>query len=80
MTTAFGENSPKYGAQRKSCCLKDAVKIKAEMLVKQRNIFVLFTLCWHFYTLHKLFGEMDSCGMYQSNITIVKDVSRVVSE
>ncbi len=79
MTTAYGETTPKYGAQRKSCCLKDAVKIKTEMLVKQINIFVLFTLCWHLYALHKLFGEIDSCGMYE-NVTTVKDVSRVISE
>jgi hypothetical protein len=39
MVTAFGKKVPKYDAPHKSCSLKYAAKISAEMLVKQNGIF-----------------------------------------
>jgi hypothetical protein len=38
--TACGKNAPKYGARHKSCSIKYAVKISAEMLVKQNSILL----------------------------------------
>jgi hypothetical protein len=63
VTTAFGENVPKYGTWHKSCSLKYTIKFKHKCWRKKTASFVQFTLSWHLCALLKLVGEFNTVSL-----------------